>query len=376
MICLGVMVLSAPVWGQGFVPDEDYTPTVNEGENGDATGKEASEQAEEQKQTEPTNPRRPATYQEALAAAGDDGIMVYCYGPDWNQRSVRMLKSFWMSKEVENAGGNALLVAVPVYEYPTPAQKERADTISAGLPGIPFGVCPTVMMLDKTGRMYINLPGTDYLGDEKGGVGVANIAKYLAAHRKMLELLKKAEGLQGAEKAKVLGEIGDLPIKKPEGLVQMLKEADPGDSTGLVRRNTHVALDFLYKQMDTKDGFLKQDFHKTLRDLKVEGMKVVNDEALRPEDRQAAYCLLVGQARREEGGGKSMKTMVKDAVKIAPKSFYGTSLSSVNRLWGSERADETAAQKRERREKEREADKKHREHERDVRNSERRTNVE
>ncbi len=384
---VGVLMLSALAVGQGFVPEDGDTPTVSASDSEgaqkpDGTGAEqgnaesSGDQAETPKQAEPTDPRRPASFQDALSAAGDDGIMVFCYGPDWNQRSMRMLNSFWKTKELEKVSGNALLVAVPIYEFPTPAQKEKSDTISAGMPPIPFGVCPTVMMLDKEGNMYFNLPGTDYLGDEKGALGFSNIAKYLAAHRKMVELMKKAEGLQGVEKAKVLGEVGDLPIKKPENLVQMLEEADPKDTTGLVRRNTHDALKFLYKQMDTKDGFLKQDFHTSLRELMVEGMKVVNDQALRSEDRQAAYCLLIGQARREEGGSRRMKDMIRASMKIDPKSFYGSAMNRLSALWGSERANETREQRRERREKEKEDDKKHKAHEFDVRKSERNTRVE
>ncbi len=384
---LGGLMLSALAVGQGTVTDGEETPTVTASDSADAqnsaegdaaqgSAESPDSQAEPPKQQEAADPRRPKTFRDALSAAGDDGIIVFCYGPDWNQRSVRMLNSFWKSKELEKVSGNALLLAVPIYEFPTPEQKEKADAISDGMPSIPFGVCPTVMMLDKAGNMYHNLPGTDYLGDEDGALGRSNIAKYLADHRKMVELMKKAEGLQGIEKAKVLGEVGDLPIKKPENLVQMLEEADPQDTTGLVRRNTHDALKFLYKQMDTKDGFLKQDFHTSLRELMVEGMKVVNDQALRAEDRQAAYCLLIGQARREEGGSRRMKDMIRASMKIDPKSFYGSAMTRLSVLWGSERANETREQRRERREKEKEDDKKHKEHEFDVRKSERNTKVE
>ena len=333
-------------------------------------------QPDEQKQDAPKNPRRPETFQEALNAAGDDGVIVFCYGPDWNRRSVRMLKSLWMQQELENVTGQAMLVAVPIYEYPNEKQEAESQRISSGMPPIPFNVCPTIMMLDKDGIMYANLPGLDFLGDESGSTAFKNIADKLAAHRKMLELLKKASSLQGEEKAKVLGEIGELPIKKPNDLVEMLKAADPKDSTGLVRRNEHSALQFLYSLMDTKDGFLKADFHTTLKELMDKSMEVINDKALRTEDRQAAYCLLIGQARREEGGSKRLKNMIAASMKIDPNSFYGRTMPQLAVLWGNERADETRDQRRERRTKEKEDEKTRRQHEREVKKTERNTLVE
>lgn len=322
------------------------------------------------------NPRRPGTFQDALSAAGDDGVIAFCYGPDWNQRSVRMLKSFWNTENLEKATGQAMLVAVPIYENPSPEQEEEANRISAGMPPVPFSVCPTVMMVDKNGTMYANLPGSDFLGDEKGATGIQNIAQKLAAHRKAVELMNKAATLQGVEKAKVLGEIGELPIEKPSGLVDMLKEADPKDTTGLIRRNEHSALQFLYKQMDTKDGFLKQDFHTTLKDLMVESMKIVNDTALRTEDRQAAYCLLIGQARREEGGSKRLKDMINANMKIDPNSFYGRAMPRLLALWSQERANESVDERRTRRNQEKEDEKKRRQHDREIKKTERNVNVE
>ena len=334
------------------------------------------QQSAADKPSEQKNPRRPETFRDALDAAGDDGVIVFCYGPDWNQRSVRMLESFWKQAELEKVTGQALLVAVPIYEYPTDKQAEESQRISAGMPSIPFNVCPTIMMVDKTGSMYANLPGMDFLGNEKGSSAFKNIASKLAEHRKLLDLMKKADSLNGMERAKVLGEIGELSIEKPDNFLDLLKAADPNDSTGLVRRNTHSALQFLYKLMDTKDGFLKTDFHTTLHDLMGESMKVINDKALRAEDRQAAYCLLIGQARREEGGSRRMKDLITASMKIDPNSFYGRAMPRLSQLWGNERANETSDERRDRRAKEKEDDKKRRIRDREVKKTERNTSVE
>lgn len=294
------------------------------------------------------NPRRADSFSEALATAGDDGVMVFCYGPDWNQRSVRMLKKFWQTKELEEAAGNAILVAAPFYQEATPEQQEEKSRITGGMPNPPFGVCPTVMLFDKNGFCYANLPGKDYLGDETGDLAKKNIAEKLAALRTKQQLMAQAEGMSGPAKAKILGQVADLPIKHQSDLVEMIREADPGDSTGLVRRNTHNAKQFLYDQMETKDGFLAQDFEPDFNKIKTECMKVVKDTALRPEDRQAAYALIIGQARREHVSGKQnipgrqMKEFINGCAKIDPNTAYGKLSPALLGLWGNLRVSAEA----------------------------------
>ena len=306
-----------------------------------APAQEEAAEPQQQPAAQEKNPRRAASYSEAIAAAGDDGVMVFCYGPDWNQRSVRMLKKFWQSSELEQVSGKAILVAAPYYQAPTAEEEAESRNITGGMPAPPFGVCPTVMMFDKDGFCYANLPGTDYLGDESGALGMKNIAQKLEALHARQRLLAQAESMSGEAKAKILNDVADLPIKNPRGLVDMIREADPSDKTGLVRRNTHDAKQFLYDQMETKDGFLAKDFVPDFNKIKTECMKVAKDEALRPEDRQAAYALIIGQARREHVSGKQnipgkqMKDFINGCAKIDPNTMYGKLSPALVGLWGN-----------------------------------------
>ena len=304
------------------------------------------------------NPRRANTYYEALQAAGDDGVAIYCYGPDWNQRSVRMLKDFWETPEAEKACGEAIMVAVPIYQEPTPEQLEESETKGSGMPTPPFGVCPTVMLITRDGEMYANLPGMDYL---EGPAAYRNIEEKIGALRERIQLAKQAETLSGAERAQVINKIIELPIITPRGLVELIREADPNDNTGLVRRNTHDALQFLYSQMGTKDGFLSPDFEPDFKKMQVECMKIVKDTALRPLDRQMAYALLIGQTRRERISGKHIKDLIAACQKIDPTTPYGKLTPTLSTLWGNLNFRMTADERRAANKKERENDKKRRE---------------
>lgn len=301
------------------------------------------------------NPRRAETYDDAISAAGDDGIIVFCYGPDWNQRSARMAKNFWPKKEVENATGGAILVAVPFYQDPTPEQSDEAARIGGGVPEPPFGVCPSILMLDQNGYMYAALCGMDALGNEDGSAALKNMRDKLASFRQQKQLMTQAANLQGVEKAKILNQIAELPIAPPAdmpggaynnpwsqhqrcspGLLELIKKCDPQDTSGMVRRNQFDStVDHLYKLMGTKDGFIAPDFVPDYKTIETECMKLIKDDAYRAEDRQAALCLLIGATRRAEGGGKKLKELINACIKLNPDSLYGRMCQHLLNSWGN-----------------------------------------
>lgn len=323
--------------------------------------------------------QRVATYSEALEKAGDDGIVVYCYGPDWNRRSVRMLNSFWKNPETEAAVGNAVMVAIPFYENQNHPKAAEASEIRCGFPEPPFGVCPLVVMLDKTGRAYAHLPGTDYLGDEEGEKGRENMRAYRAKFQRYQEIMKKvglAEGsegassVQGAERAKLISEAMDLQLYIPGGsihsmppyidphLLKELEMSDPSDKTGLVRRQSHVELQFRYKLFDTSDGFLKPDFEADYAMIKKECFKIIEDPAYRTWDRQAAYLTFIGQSRREAIQPNQLKGHIKKMGAIDPNTVFGRGASALHDLWGNYSARRTPEQRKADREKRKEDAKK------------------
>ncbi len=280
--------------------------------------------------------QRAETFSDALEKAGDDGVVVYCYGPDWNKRSVQLLNTFWNTPAAEEAAGNAVMVAVPFYEKDTAKGAENASSIRGNMPAPPFNVCPTVMFFDKSGRKYADFQGADYLGsDDECMEGVKNIAKYVQALRKQQELLAKAAPLVGLEKARLLAEAADLPITQPEGLMKDLELADPTDKLGAIRRHKFDALQFMYKQLDTPDGFIKPDFEADYQQMRKDCEEVFKDEALRTRDRQAVYNLMIGQSRREAIQANQLKGFIKKVNKVDPETDYGKLSPTLVNLWGN-----------------------------------------
>ncbi len=286
--------------------------------------------------------QRATTYAEALEKAGDDGVLAFCYGPDWNKRSLRMVKSFWENPATEEAAGDAVMVAVPFYQDPNAEGADKAPEIRSGLRAPHYGVCPTVFMIDKDGRIYATLTGMDDLGDEQGTLGAEKIKTKLAELRRQKELLTKAAAASGPEKAKLLCEVTDLSIEAPKGIVEEIQLADPEDTTGAVRRNTHNAFyGFMYEQLQTKDGFLKTGFVPDLNTISTACYAIINDEAYRTVDRQAAYALLIGLSREAGIPANQLRGYITKCAKIDPTTIYGKMAPALIEKWtgkGSEAA--------------------------------------
>ncbi len=299
--------------------------------------------------------QRAQSFDEAKQKAGSDGIVVFCYGPDWNKRSVRMLRSFWQNPATEEAAGGAVMLAVPFYQDSKAKGADEAAQIRGGLAAPPFQVCPAVIMLDQSGRVYATLTGTDYLGDEAGGLGAKNIKAKLDALRRQQELMRQAEGLSGVEKAKLLREVSDLGIAHPEGLLRMIEEADPQDKAGALRRNKHSQMEFTYKQIGADGlGFTDPEAVIELSKVKEACLEVIEDEAYRPEDRQAAYNVYIGQSRRDGIGGGILRNLIRRGMKIDEETWYGKLSPTLGKLWGSGAGHrKSAAQRSEERKKKR-----------------------
>lgn len=315
--------------------------------------------------------QRAERFDEAIQKAGEDGVIAYCYGPDWNRRSVMLLNSFWKSGKTEEAAGDAVLVAVPFYENRHTAAAEQARDIQGNMPAPPFDVCPTVMFFDKNGRRYACMQGADYLGtDDACTLGVKNIKETLGHLRKQKQLLAQAQQKGGEEKAKLLAQVADLPIQAPSNLLQLIKDADPKDKLGYARRMEFSARLFMYELLETRDGFLAPDFEPDYQKIMQKCEAVIKDEALRTRDRQAAYNLYIGQARREHIQGNRLKGLIRKINKLDPDTDYGRLSPTLMNLWGNIKHKTTPEERRAEREKKKAKDKEKRDKKRQERHVE------
>lgn len=278
--------------------------------------------------------QRAKSFDDAMRKAGEDGVVAFCYGPDWNAKSVRMLKNFWENPEMDEAAGDAILVAVPFYQDSSSEEAMEDSHIIGSMDTPPFGVCPTVLMYDKTGRLYATLVGSDYIGDEDGKLGMENIKLKLEALRKQYKLVEKADDVSGEAKAKLLTEASELGIEAPSSAASQIMAASASENAMYTKRLKYNALAFLYEQMETGDGFLAPDFIEDFEKIKKACLEIVEDPSYKPMDRQAANNLYLGALRRDgTKSGGTMRAAIKNSLKISNTTFYAKLMPQITANW-------------------------------------------
>lgn len=280
-------------------------------------------------------------YNEALKNATSDGVVVYCYGPDWNRRSVIMLDEFWKNPQAEKACGDAAMVAVPYYQRPTTEQQTEANKISGSFErrkiNNQFRSFPAVCMVGKDGRIYAQLCGTDALGSEKDNYkrGYENIHRHLELYRKQTELLAQAEKAEGVEKARLIGEASTLGIYPPDGAVAQIKALDPQDTLGYVKTLNYDPYSFNMEanafsgcKQNSEDAFSAEKTEKRLREI-------LENKTLTAIQKQESYAVCIGRLRKD-GNGADRSTLtkyIKAMGAIDPSSMYGKIVPHLLELW-------------------------------------------
>lgn len=282
-----------------------------------------------------------AGYDEALKKAKSDGVIVYCYGPDWNRRSVIMLDEFWKNPQIEKACGDAVMVAVPYYQRPTDEQQLEANKISGAFQrrkvNNQFRSFPAVCMVGKDGRIYAQLCGTDALGSEKDNYrrGYENISHHLELYRKQTELLAQAEKAEGLEKARFIGEASTLGIYPPDGASSQIKALDPQDTLGYVKTLSYDPYSFnmeanAFSGCD-RNAENALSAEKTASRLQ----EILQNKTLTPIQKQESYAVYIGRLRKD-GNGADRATLtkyIKMMGAIDPTSMYGKIVPHLLELW-------------------------------------------
>lgn len=287
------------------------------------------------------------TYAAAQKRNSKDGVLVYCYGPDWNPRSVAMLKSLWESAEVKRAAGDAGMVAAPFYQHPSDKERNAAQEARKGL-RMPL-ICgyPSILMVSQSGDTYYIITGNEIYA-EKEAVA-AKISEQLAHERERKELRSQADKAKGLDKAKLLGKIAETygePIfaegddkiacvdmgtlkRIRADLIKELKACDPKDETNFTKQ-----LEFdLFKTFSEKT-FPKSE--KMTPDEAYDFVKknVVGDEAAyRPAQRQKLIAACASYLRRKNKNDSRIPAMLRRIVKIDADNEWASFAREFDRIW-------------------------------------------
>ena len=264
-----------------------------------------------------------ATYEDAAKKAKDDGILIYMYGAGWDKIGEKMLTTLWKSREIDKIAGQAIMLTLPVYQNPTEAEKKTTAKI-LGNYKLPNGIAsyPCILMLDRNGRPYATIQGNALT--ESPSQAVKTIRSNMDKLEQRTKLVQQAEKAQGLEKAKLLGKTCDLGIATPDKLLDMIKQADPDDKSGYVRRLQFSpwALGDQIKELDADEAVSRV-------------RRMADDPAYTPHQKQEMYAVLTGKLRRNSPAYdmKKLRTLFEEMRDFDPESMYGVAAASSIDAW-------------------------------------------
>lgn len=261
-----------------------------------------------------------------------DGILVYFYGPDWDDRSTKMLKTFWENPEIKSACGDAAMLAVPVYQSPSEKDRKRTKEALGEMKAPHIYSYPAVVMCDAEGRKYYILQGDEILADTK--TVAETIKGKLALFRRQRELVRKAEKAKGVEKAKLYGEALLEGIDPPPNALKIIRASDPKGETPYAKRLEFdvykIITDKIHPNPDKADvKMMPPDEAFSL----VKKLAVEDETTYLPEQRQELLAACAAYLRRKDVNDARIKTLHQKIREIDPASVWATFADESERIW-------------------------------------------
>jgi len=266
--------------------------------------------------------------EQAKTMVTDDGYAVVMYARDWDKYSKKTAKLMLADPAVSKALGNAVVLEMDVPNV-TPKEEHEANKKRFGNLDLAFpNVYPAIILYDKNCRRLadICIP----FAERNKPIAVAEkVATAMTAARKQAKLLAQAEGAQGVEKARIIGQAAAVAgINRPNNVAKTLKQLDPEDKSGMYEVATLNLFETAIQTAGTKD------WEADLERMK----KLIDNPLLTPYQKQQACCISIGLLRRHGGLARKaeLKQMLAKLRSLDPDSLLGKSAIDAERMWVSE----------------------------------------
>lgn len=286
------------------------------------------------------SPNQAENFAKAKESVTDDGYIAFAYAADWDYYSESFAKAWITNADIQKAAGSARLLLAPVYQNLTDKVKKEQEAFWGPIPekdrGFHDETYPAIMFFDKDGRHYADVYGPDLINRTPADIA-ADVAGKLELLHQQEALLKKSAAASGAEAAKYLGEAATLEgINRPDKVAEKLKELDPEDGSGYVRRISFDGLAFAsQKRKQVADCSSKDARWAAIQDVikEVEGM--LEDNAYTATQKQEMCAAVIGALHRDGGykGSLQIPRWAKRMAELDPESLLGRSAKVVPDVW-------------------------------------------
>lgn len=275
------------------------------------------------------------TQEEAAKSVTDDGYILAVYAEGWDRYSKELCKKVVADPKVQQAAGTAAIVLTPFYQYASSEDRAKQAEVWGGLAeprSHSMESYPALLMYDKSGYLYGRVQGTLLIRGTMEEIA-ADVKAKLDAKHKQEEIMKKADAASGVERAKLIAEACEFPnIERPNNYRELVKQADPSDESGMVRRLHFDAWGLAQKYCGKKsDGGLELGEAATVKAME----DLLKDPAYTNEQKQVFHAIIIGTMRRASGAAANtqIRNNIMEMKRLAPESNLGISADQAIKIW-------------------------------------------
>ncbi|MCW1883129.1 hypothetical protein OKA04_00210 [Luteolibacter flavescens] len=263
----------------------------------------------------------PAALQKAKSGGQD--IAVLFHGSDWCTPGKK-LASRWTSVDFEKAAGNDLLI-LDIDRKENPSDDDEAlAKLNEACPVKPRSL-PAIALFDKDGRLVAlreGMPELDSLGRPQQA-----IQRAIDVRKKRDDLWQRAADMLGPRKATQLAAgldllgIGVGPKDAYKPVIDEMKKADPGDSSGAVARYTFPGRKLLELAVD-------QGKAGKFTDADAEIGSWLEKPQLTKDQKQEALAARFALYQRWPEKKTGLAAVLKEIERLDPKSDLGSAATT------------------------------------------------
>lgn len=271
--------------------------------------------------------RQAEKYEQAAAQVNDAGYILFVYGKGWDKRSEKLCRKLMASPAVQAAAGDAVCMLAPLYQSPTEEQKAAQAAVwgKLQLPHVHSTESyPAILLYGRNGQLNSRIIGDIMY---RGNVDeiAAELVKRTKAFNRRETLMKEASAAKGKEKAVLIGKAASLRgIEWPYDTLKQIREADPDDASGYIRRLSLNSQGFAESSRDMKldEGLAEMD-------------KRLKDPAYSAEQKQVFCAIAIGLLSRQGSyeNRSKLRSYAARMKKLNPDTPLGKSAEWVAERW-------------------------------------------
>lgn len=269
-------------------------------------------------------PAKTLTWEEAQTKVTDAGYILFAYADGWDTYSKQVSNKLMKHKAVKKAAGDAIILHYPIKQALNEEEQKARTEQWKGI-NVPSADCyPALLFFDSKGKHYSTISGT-FMRKAQPKKVAKMITERLEGKRKQNELMAQAEKATGVEKARLIGQACLIEnINRPDRHEKMMKDADPKDECGLIRRVTFNPWAFV-------ESKLKEAPEAVLNELDT----MLADPNYTDEQKQIFCTCAVGTLHRSDLPNKAarMQEYAKKIKEYGADTVLGQSADIAVREW-------------------------------------------